>query len=82
MWDAGSPKCIGNLKISGAANSKEGYPCVAYDQAGLIFAVAINSATILLYDVRKYSRGPFSTFNVAQDAQITKIAFANNGNPI
>lgn len=39
-------------------------PSAAFDEQGLVFAVAADSGIIKLYDVRSYDKGPFATFAV------------------
>lgn len=53
LWDLRSASCAALLNLSGA-------PSVAYDPAGVVFAVALNiRSTILMYDHRKLENRPF-----------------------
>jgi len=48
VWDVRAPGCIGALECKGAA------PLIAIDPQGLVFAVALNSKHIRLYDMKNY----------------------------
>jgi COMPASS component SWD2 len=57
-----------------------GRPSVAYDQQGLVFAVAMEGGAIKLFDSRSYDKGPFDTFLVGGDtAEVSDIKFSNDG---
>ncbi|XP_022740100.1 protein ANTHESIS POMOTING FACTOR 1 isoform X2 [Durio zibethinus] len=57
-----------------------GRPTVAYDQQGLVFAVAMEGGAIKLFDSRSYDKGPFDTFLVGGDtAEVCDIKFSNDG---
>ncbi|XP_062106927.1 protein ANTHESIS POMOTING FACTOR 1 isoform X2 [Humulus lupulus] len=57
-----------------------GRPTVAYDQQGLVFAVAMEGGAIKLFDSRSYDKGPFDTFLVGGDtAEVFDIKFSNDG---
>ncbi|KAK7293430.1 hypothetical protein RJT34_16295 [Clitoria ternatea] len=57
-----------------------GRPAVAYDQQGLVFAVAMEGGAIKLFDSRSYDKGPFDTFLVGGDtAEVCDIKFSNDG---
>jgi COMPASS component SWD2 len=50
LWDLRSPHAQGIMPIKGS-------PLVAYDPQGIIFAIALNSSSIRLYDSNDYERG-------------------------
>ncbi|CAN0924522.1 Protein ANTHESIS POMOTING FACTOR 1 [Linum grandiflorum] len=53
---------------------------IAYDQQGLVFAVAMEGGAIKLFDSRSYDKGPFDTFLVGGDtAEVCDIKFSNDG---
>eukprot|EP01137_Pigoraptor_chileana_P010037 Opistho-2@59114 len=52
LWDTRSPNCQGLMQVGGNA-------VLAFDATGVIFAVAVNSESVKLYDVRDYHKGPF-----------------------
>uniref|UniRef100_A0A8R1I8A8 WD repeat-containing protein 55 homolog n=1 Tax=Caenorhabditis japonica TaxID=281687 RepID=A0A8R1I8A8_CAEJA len=56
-------------------------PLVAYDPDGLIFAVATDSGTIKLFDVRSFDIGPFRTFRIMKNDndEWTNIEFSSCG---
>ncbi|XP_033513195.1 protein ANTHESIS POMOTING FACTOR 1-like isoform X1 [Nicotiana tomentosiformis] len=57
-----------------------GRPAVAYDQQGLVFAVAMEGGAVKLFDSRAYDKGPFDTFLVGGDtAEVCDIKFSNDG---
>ncbi|XP_075104587.1 protein ANTHESIS POMOTING FACTOR 1-like isoform X2 [Nicotiana tabacum] len=57
-----------------------GRPAVAYDQQGLVFAVAMEGGAVKLFDSRSYDKGPFDTFLVGGDtAEVCDIKFSNDG---
>lgn len=57
-----------------------GRPTVAYDNQGLVFAVAMEGGAIKLFDSRSYDKGPFDTFLVGGDtAEVCDIKFSNDG---
>ncbi|XP_015383149.2 protein ANTHESIS POMOTING FACTOR 1 isoform X3 [Citrus sinensis] len=57
-----------------------GRPTVAFDQQGLVFAVAMEAGAIKLFDSRSYDKGPFDTFLVGGDtAEVCDIKFSNDG---
>lgn len=73
LWDLRSNACQGQMRVRGR-------PAVAYDQQGLVFAVAMEGGAIKLFDVRSYDKGPFDTFLVGGDtAEVTGIKFSNDG---
>lgn len=57
LWDLRSNECKGIMNVSGR-------PIAAFDPEGRTFAVGINSASVKLYDIRKYEVGPFVTFKM------------------
>ncbi|CAI5499407.1 unnamed protein product [Closterium sp. Naga37s-1] len=44
-----------------------GRPAVAFDQQGLVFAVAMGGGAVKLFDARSYEKGPFDTMLVGGD---------------
>ncbi|ERN09203.1 hypothetical protein AMTR_s00014p00249480 [Amborella trichopoda] len=73
LWDLRVNVCQGLLHLRGR-------PTVAYDQQGLVFAVAMEGGAIKLFDSRSYDKGPFDTFLVGGDtAEVCDIKFSNDG---
>jgi len=73
LWDLRVNACQGLLRLRGK-------PTVAYDQQGLVFAVAMEGGAIKLFDSRSYDKGPFDTFLVGGDtAEVSDIKFSNDG---
>ncbi|KAH7532470.1 protein ANTHESIS POMOTING FACTOR 1 [Ziziphus jujuba] len=73
IWDLRVNACQGILHLRGR-------PSVAYDQQGLVFAVAMEGGAIKLFDSRSYDKGPFDTFLVGGDmAEVCDIKFSNDG---
>ncbi|KAJ6852788.1 WD repeat-containing protein 82 isoform X2 [Iris pallida] len=73
LWDLRVNACQGILHLRGR-------PTVAYDQQGLVFAVAMEGGAIKLFDFRSYDTGPFDTFLVGGDtAEVCDIKFSNDG---
>ncbi|KAG0556495.1 hypothetical protein M758_11G056500 [Ceratodon purpureus] len=73
LWDLRTNVCQGLLHVRGR-------PAVAYDQQGLVFAVAMEGGAIKLFDVRSYDKGPFDTFLVGGDtAEVSGMKFSNDG---
>ncbi|KAL8528178.1 hypothetical protein ACS0TY_005834 [Phlomoides rotata] len=76
MWDLRVNACQGILHLRGR-------PTVAYDQQGLVFAVAMEGGAIKLFDSRSYDKGPFDTFLVGGDtAEVCDIKFSNDGKSV
>ncbi|CAO2836474.1 unnamed protein product [Amaranthus hypochondriacus] len=73
IWDLRVNACQGILHLRGR-------PSVAYDQQGLVFAVAMEGGAVKLFDSRSYDKGPFDTFLVGGDnAEVCDIKFSNDG---
>ncbi|GFZ19041.1 transducin/WD40 repeat-like superfamily protein [Actinidia rufa] len=73
IWDLRVNACQGILRLRGR-------PTVAYDQQGLVFAVAMEGGAIKLFDSRSFDKGPFDTFLVGGDmAEVCDIKFSNDG---
>ncbi|KAG0459718.1 hypothetical protein HPP92_022846 [Vanilla planifolia] len=78
IWDLRVNACQGILRLRGR-------PTVAYDQQGLVFAVAMEGGAIKLFDSRSYDKfisllGSFDTFLVGGDtAEVCDIKFSNDG---
>ncbi|KAG2485007.1 hypothetical protein HYH03_016210 [Edaphochlamys debaryana] len=79
LWDVRTNICQGCLTVPGN-------PSATIDQQGLVFAVAVESGVVKLYDLRSYDKGPFDTFTVEDEkgnpAGFSDIKFSNNGNLI
>jgi COMPASS component SWD2 len=58
-----------------------GKPVCAYDPEGMVFAVGVQSDTILVYDARAYDKGPFSKFLMEPETRCewTGLRFSPNG---
>ncbi|KAL0681030.1 hypothetical protein Bca4012_047877 [Brassica carinata] len=73
LWDLRVNACQGILHLRGR-------PAVAYDQQGLVFAIAMEGGAVKLFDSRCYDKGPFDTFLVGGDtAEVNDIKFSNDG---
>ncbi|KAL1919489.1 uncharacterized protein VTP21DRAFT_2182 [Calcarisporiella thermophila] len=82
LWDLRSSTCQGLINVTGR-------PCIGFDPAGLIFAVAFDSSVIRLYDMKAYDKGPFITFSgppndahQSSRAEWTSLRFSNDGKKI
>ncbi|GMR50821.1 hypothetical protein PMAYCL1PPCAC_21016 [Pristionchus mayeri] len=77
LWDLKSPNCQGLMQLQHKA-------VAAFDPEGLIFAAGVNSEHIKLYDLRSYDKGPFTTFQLEQEAHCewTSMKFSPNGKQI
>jgi len=65
VWDLRADKAQGLLNIAGN-------PCIAFDNSGMVFAVALNlRSTVLLYDLKAFDRAPFATTHI-NDPVFTK----------
>ncbi|KAG5732110.1 WD repeat-containing protein 82 [Termitomyces sp. T112] len=68
LWDLRAPNCRGQLTLPS-------YPIVAYDNASLVFAVAVNHySRILLYDPNNYDKAPFLTITL-EDPTLSQISY-------
>jgi COMPASS component SWD2 len=79
LWDLRSTNCHGVLAINGK-------PLIAIDPSGLVFAVALDSRFVRLFDRKGYERGPFACFEIV-DSQRTgcvwnSLAFSPDGKDI
>lgn len=75
LWDLKSPNCQGLMHLSGR-------PVTAFDPEGLIFAAGVKSESVMLYDLRTFDKGPFSTFKLApesKDCEWTGMKFSPDG---
>ncbi|OCB84770.1 WD40 repeat-like protein [Sanghuangporus baumii] len=84
LWDLRKPNCRGLLHLPSS-------PLVAYDNSGLVFAVAINTfCRILLYDMNNFDKEPFLTMTLEdpllklisfppRQIYMTSLAFSSNG---
>lgn len=74
LWDLRTCECQGLMRVRGR-------PAVAFDQQGLVFAVAMGGGAVKLCDARSYEKGPFDTFLVGRDEdEVTSLKFSNDGN--
>ncbi|KAL8144467.1 hypothetical protein V2J09_017499 [Rumex salicifolius] len=72
LWDQRADKCQGLLRV-------QGRPAAAYDNQGLVFAVAFGGC-IRMFDARNYGKGPFDTFSVGGDlSDPSVVKFSNDG---
>ncbi|GAY66783.1 hypothetical protein CUMW_251500 [Citrus unshiu] len=72
LWDQRAEKCQGLLRV-------QGRPAAAYDDQGLVFAVAFGGY-IRMFDARKYEKGPFDIFSVGGDiSDANVVKFSNDG---
>lgn len=71
LWDLRVNACQGLVRCPSQ-------PAAAFDEQGLVFAVATDSGVVKLYDVRSYDKGPFATFAVPSLAN-TAACFASVG---
>ncbi|KAI8074963.1 WD40-repeat-containing domain protein [Gongronella butleri] len=75
LWDLGSSSCQGMI-FTGAGSQ----PIAGIDPSGLVFAVATSNNQVLVYDIRKYSSGPFATWTLTEPSQPwTSMKFTNDG---
>ena len=73
LWDLASSKPLGVLKMNAIQ-------CAAFDKAGFIFAVGVDSNQIHLYDLKTFTSGPFSSFRINLKVGIWhKMEFSNDG---
>ncbi|CAG9463495.1 unnamed protein product [Pedinophyceae sp. YPF-701] len=76
LWDLRSPTAQG---VMGTKND----PCAAFDEQGLIFAVATASGLVKMYDMRKYQHGEFERFHIADadgaEPTIASLRFSLDG---
>lgn len=66
LWDLRSPNCQGLMHANGRA-------LASFDPDGLIFAVAIDSQQIKLYDVRSFDKVCNETYLQGQTNKLTCI---------
>jgi len=68
LWDLRAPTCRGLLTVPS-------YPIIAYDNTGIVFAVAVNHySRILLYDQNNYDKAPFLTITL-EDPTLSLISY-------
>jgi COMPASS component SWD2 len=76
LWDLRSPNCQGVLNVTGR-------PLVAIDPQGIVFAVALNSRHIRLFDMKNYEKGPFTVFEIVDparpDIEWSQLCFSPDG---
>ncbi|CAG8480832.1 6829_t:CDS:10 [Acaulospora colombiana] len=63
LWD------LRQFNEIGFINNQTGRPCVAFDPTGVVFAICFQNldSSIRLYDIRKFDKAPFATFNVVDN---------------
>lgn len=72
LWDQRVEKCQGLLRA-------QGRPATAYDDQGLVFAIAFGGY-VRLFDVRNFEKGPFDTFSTGGDVSDANVVkFSNDG---
>ncbi|OZJ03794.1 hypothetical protein BZG36_03002 [Bifiguratus adelaidae] len=77
LWDLRSNTCQGMINTPGRTN-------IAFDQAGLIFALGVGS-TLKLYDLKAFDSGPFASWDLIDPnrpqgmAEWTSVQFSNDG---
>ncbi|KAJ6851506.1 WD repeat-containing protein 82-B isoform X1 [Iris pallida] len=72
LWDQRADKSQGLLRV-------QGRPAVAYDDQGMVFAVAFGGL-IRMFDARKYEKGPFDIYSVGGDiSDANVVKFSNDG---
>ncbi|KAJ9540890.1 hypothetical protein OSB04_027396, partial [Centaurea solstitialis] len=72
LWDQRADKCQGLLRV-------QGRPATAYDDQGLVFAVAFGGS-IRMFDSRNYEKGPFEIFSVGGDmSDANVVKYSNDG---
>jgi hypothetical protein len=59
LWDLRANACQALLQAPGL-------PTTAFDEQGLVFAVGAERGVIKMYDARKWSMGPFTSFPVSE----------------
>lgn len=75
LWDLRQDKTIGKIATGGP-------PVVNFDPEGLIFAVGWEAETMMLYDVRHYDKGPFTTMKMpklSENMGWKHVKFSPNG---
>jgi COMPASS component SWD2 len=77
-WDLRDPKCGALLRYKSATPH---LPCVAFDPAGLLFAMSSASGVIKMFDTTNLSAGPFASFQLPEDTMgdISAIKFSHSG---
>ncbi|KAH7726189.1 hypothetical protein AAVH_05988 [Aphelenchoides avenae] len=78
LWDLRVNNCQGIMQVPSTR------PIAAFDPQGLVFAAAVNTELVKLYDLRSYDKGPFATFKVdaERDGEWTGMRFSPNGKSI
>ncbi|KAL9245648.1 hypothetical protein vseg_019273 [Gypsophila vaccaria] len=72
LWDQRADKCQGLLRV-------QGRPATAYDDQGLVFAIAFGGY-VRLFDARKYEKGPFEIYSVGGDfSDANVVKFSSDG---
>ncbi|KAI9032372.1 WD40-repeat-containing domain protein [Hyaloraphidium curvatum] len=80
LWDLRTENAQGFMQVP------NGNPLVAFDPSGKVFAIALQSKVIRLYDIASFENGPFvtgaPTHHLQTDITWTGIKFSNDGNYI
>ncbi|TPX37884.1 hypothetical protein SeMB42_g06817 [Synchytrium endobioticum] len=82
LWNLGSPTCQGCVYLQ---NTLQGPAIAAWDPAGVIIAVGLSGARVLLlYDVANMQNGHFQKFHLQEVDQLrecewTSVKFSPNG---
>ena len=94
LWDLRSPESVGLMQCQVRSRgdradgrtdnngvTSQGRAVASFDPEGLIFAVAVQSEQIKLYDVRSFDKGPFSTFKykIESGCDWTGVKFSLDG---
>ena len=74
IWDLNQANSLRNIPMTGV-------PIACFDPEGIVFAAAIDSETIKLFDLRQCQKGPFSVFKYPKerDCEWTQLKFSPNG---
>jgi COMPASS component SWD2 len=76
IWDLRSANCQGVMRFDGSGHR----PAAAFDPDGVVFAAALSSGCIKLFDVRTYTKGPFTTFTAGgAPASCSCLKFSSDG---
>ncbi|KAM9814038.1 WD repeat-containing protein 82-like [Neosynchiropus ocellatus] len=77
IWDLNSQNCQG-------ITNPIGRPICSFDPEGLIFAAAVESKVVQLYDLRAFDKGPFASFEMSfpRVCDWTGLKFSDDGKQI
>ncbi|KAJ2556842.1 WD repeat-containing protein 82, partial [Coemansia sp. RSA 1822] len=71
LWNLDTVKPVCTVDIEGGNNGV----AAAYDPSGMVVAVAAGSQAIQLYDVRKMTKGPFTSAPIASKLTVAGLKF-------